>query len=110
MRKPSVLVVDDKASMVGLVVRVLEDLAQVVAAGSVREALAVLQRESVDAIVCDLRLPDGDGLEVLRAAKSLVPAPPFLLMTAFASVETAVQALTTAASRARSWRPTWATD
>ena len=97
MRKPSVLVVDDKASMVGLVVRVLEDLAQVVAAGSVREALAVLQRESVDAIVCDLRLPDGDGLEVL-------------LMTAFASVETAVQALTTAASRARSWRPTWATD
>jgi two-component system response regulator HydG len=79
--------------MVGLAVRVLEDLAQVVAAGSVREALAVLQREAVDAIVCDLRLPDGDGLEILRAAKALVPPPPFLLMTAFASVETAVQAM-----------------
>ena len=91
--KPTVLVVDDKASMVGLVVRVLEDLAQVVAAGSVREAQAVLHREAVDAIVCDLRLPDGDGLEVLRAAKALVPAPPFLLMTAFASVETAVSAM-----------------
>lgn len=93
MNKPTVLVIDDKASMVGLVVRVLEDMAQVVPAGGVREAQAVLQRQVVDAIVCDLRLPDGDGLDILRSSRALHPAPPFLLMTAFASVETAVQAM-----------------
>lgn len=93
MTKPTVLVIDDKASMVGLVVQVLEDIAQVVAAGSVREGQAILQRQTVDAIVCDLRLPDGDGLDVLRAAKALRPAPPFVLMTAFATVETAVAAM-----------------
>lgn len=93
MSKPTVLVIDDKASMVGLVVRVLEEVAQVVPAGSVREAQAVLQRQAVDAIVCDLRLPDGDGLDVLRTSRALRPTPPFLLMTAFASVDTAVQAM-----------------
>ncbi|MFO0661478.1 MAG: sigma-54 dependent transcriptional regulator [Polyangiaceae bacterium] len=93
MSKPRVLVIDDKASMVGLVVRVLEDIAMVIAAGSVREALDILERESVSAIVCDLRLPDGSGLDVLRATRTIHPAPPFVLMTAYASVETAVQAI-----------------
>lgn len=93
MNKPLVLVVDDKPSMVGLVVRVLEDVAQVVAAGTVREALAVLARDAVAAIVCDLRLPDGDGLDILRASRARRPPPPFVLMTAYASVETAVSAM-----------------
>lgn len=91
--KPRALVVDDKTSMVGLVARVLEGCAETVAAGTVREAIAVLERDRVDAVICDLRLPDGDGLEVLRAVKRQQLPPPFILMTAYASVETAVAAM-----------------
>ncbi len=91
---PAVLVVDDKANMLGLLVKVLSPVARVITAANVREALSVLGREQVAAIVCDLRMPDGDGLEVLRSLKARsLGAPPFILMTAYATVTTAVQAM-----------------
>ncbi len=93
MTRPRVLVVDDRTTMVELVGRVLDDLGEVVVAAGVGEALGVLERDRVDAVVCDLRLPDGSGLDVLRASRLRSPAPPFILMTAFASVDTAVAAM-----------------
>jgi two-component system response regulator HydG len=91
--KPTVLVVDDKANMLALLSKVLGKSARVVTAKGVRSALAVLERESVATVVCDLRMADGDGLEVLRSVRSRWPGVPFILMTAYASVPTAVQAM-----------------
>ena len=91
--KPTVLIVDDKPNFLTLLSKVLRRDVQVVTARGVREAIAAIDSATPAAIVCDLRMPDGDGLEVLRALRSRGSRAPFILMTAYATVATAVQAL-----------------
>jgi two-component system response regulator HydG len=90
---PTVLVVDDKANMLALLSKVLGKSARVVTARGVKSALGLLEKGSIHVVLCDLRMADGDGLEVLRAVRSRWPSVPFILMTAYASVPTAVQAM-----------------
>ena len=54
-----------------------------------REAVRMLNQEAADLIVSDVRMPDMDGIALLRAARESLPDLGFVLMTAFASVETA---------------------
>ena len=89
-----VLVVDDDVE----VVRLLEqDLAAagfaVVPACSGAAAVRLLRDTRVDAVVTDLRMPDVDGLEIVRAAAESQPEAKVIIITAFASVETAVEAM-----------------
>ena len=91
--KPTVLVVDDKANMLALLTKILGKSARVLTARGVRTALQVLESEPVTVVLCDLRMNDGDGLEVLRAVRSRWPGVPFILMTAYATVPTAIQAI-----------------
>jgi len=91
--KPTLLVVDDKPNMLSLLAKRFGGIARVVTAEGVIEALGALEREPVSAVLCDLRMNDGDGLDVLRAVRTRWPAVRFVLMTAHASVATAVQAM-----------------
>lgn len=91
--KPRVLIVDDKPNFLTLLSKVLGRHVQVVTARGVRQAISALDESMPDAVLCDLRMPDGDGLEVLRALRGRGCAAPFILMTAYASVPTAVQAM-----------------
>jgi two-component system response regulator HydG len=91
--KPTVLVVDDKANMLALLAKVLGKIAVVLRARGVRAALSILEKEPVSVVLCDLRMSDGDGLEVLRAVRARWPGVAFILMTAYATVPTAVQAM-----------------
>jgi len=93
LSRPHLLVVDDKPSMLALVAKLLAPLGQVTTTGTVASALRLMEAAPPAVVVCDLRLADGDGLEVLRAQRQLAPDAAFLLMTAFATVETAVQAM-----------------
>ncbi len=90
---PTFLIVDDKENMLGLMSKVMKKDGRVLVASSGGEALRILAGEEVDAILCDLKMPDMDGIDVLRASKRLRPDSEFVLMTAFASVGTAVDAL-----------------
>jgi len=90
---PLVLVVDDKQNMVRLMTKVLRQHARVRTASRGAEALRILEREPVDVVLSDLRMPDMDGIEVLKRCRVLRPATEFILMTAYASVGTAVEAL-----------------
>ncbi|MCA9608005.1 MAG: sigma-54-dependent Fis family transcriptional regulator, partial [Myxococcales bacterium] len=76
-----------------LLAKVLGKDANVLSAGGGREALEVLGREPVDVVLCDLRMPDLDGVTVLREGKKLRPHTEFVLMTAYASVDSAVEAM-----------------
>ncbi len=91
--KPNLMVVDDLDSARQMVKRVLGRSYAVFDFASVAEALPALDRARFDAIVTDLRMPGIDGIEGLRRFKAKVPEIPVILVTAFATVETAVEAM-----------------
>ncbi len=93
------LVVDDEPNML----RVLE--LQLSAAGysvekasSVEEAAPILERGGLDLVLSDLKLPGKDGLELLGRARAMDASLPVIIMTAFGTVETAVEAMKAGAS------------
>lgn len=88
------LVVDDVIDMAEMIADELEARGyDAVAVSSSREAMRLLEIERVDALVTDLRMPDIDGMQLLRASKALDPVRPVILITAFDSIETAREAL-----------------
>ena len=94
-----VLVVDDDAP----VRRACRDIAAgqgcaVTEAGSVPEAQAILKHQRVDLLLLDLRLPGGSGLALLEQVKMLHPETTVVVMTAFATVGSAVEAMRIGAS------------
>jgi DNA-binding NtrC family response regulator len=89
-----ILVVDDERSMRELLAIVLKrEGYEVLLADSGKTAIAALERAPVDLLISDIKMPDMTGLEVLRGAKALDPALEAIMMTAFASQETAIEAL-----------------
>ena len=91
--KPRVMVIDDLDSARQMVKRALSPACEVYDFASVREALPALGRAEFDVVVTDLRMPEMDGLQGLAAIRAKYPELPVVLVTAFASVETAVEAM-----------------
>ncbi|MBW6486117.1 MAG: sigma-54 dependent transcriptional regulator [Syntrophobacterales bacterium] len=92
--KPMILVVDDEAShrlMLRAVLR--EDGYAVKEASDGTEAVAAVAKEAFDAILLDIRMTAMDGIEALAEIRKISPHVPVLIMTAYASVKTAVEAL-----------------
>ncbi|NVJ07090.1 sigma-54-dependent Fis family transcriptional regulator [Myxococcus sp. AM001] len=94
MTSPTVLVVDDDRANLDSVVRIFqrEGMATLAAANGT-EALELLRRPEVAAMVTDLMMPNMDGQELLRAARAIRPDVEVVLMTAYGTVETAVAAM-----------------
>ncbi len=89
-----VLVVDDEPLMRNFAAETLRRLGkEVMTASNGQEAILRLQDEAFDLIVTDRKMPIKDGLEVLKTAKSLYPSCFVIMMTAFGSVESAVEAM-----------------
>jgi DNA-binding NtrC family response regulator len=94
MGAPSVLVADDDAVARDLLVEVLmREGYQVRAAAGGAEAIRCAESEVFDLALIDLRMPDVDGLGVLARLRALDPSPPVLILTAFATMETAIEAI-----------------
>jgi two-component system response regulator HydG len=91
--EPTILVVDDKQNMRSMLAKVLAQEGRVLQAAGGAQALALLERQTIHVVLCDLKMPDMDGLEVLRQVRQLSPQTEFVLMTAYASVATAVDAM-----------------
>jgi DNA-binding NtrC family response regulator len=89
-----ILVVDDDASLRKACCEIASGMGfTVLAAGSVPEALAVLRAQPVDMLLLDLKLPGGGGLSLLGQVKTLYPKIAVVVMTAFATVSSAVEAM-----------------
>jgi DNA-binding NtrC family response regulator len=89
-----VLVAEDDAEMLELIARVLgEEGYEVLQARDGNEALEELERGRFDLVLTDIRMPGPDGTEVLRRAMAKRLHQPVILMTAFGSIESAVQAM-----------------
>jgi two-component system, NtrC family, response regulator AtoC len=91
--KPKLMVIDDLDSARAMMRRILARAYEVYDFASVAEALPAVERAEFDAIVTDLRMPGIDGLEGLKRFKAKVPDLPVILVTAFATVETAIEAM-----------------
>jgi two-component system response regulator PilR (NtrC family) len=93
-RPPRILVVDDERSMRELLAIVLRrEGYEVLLAENCRAAIALLEREPVDLLISDIKMPDMSGVDVLRAAKQIDQDILGIMITAFASTETAVEAM-----------------
>jgi two-component system response regulator PilR (NtrC family) len=88
-----ILVVDDEQSMREMLsIMLAKEGHEVLEAGSRGQAAAALARGPVDMVVTDVRLPDGDGIEILRHVKAASPETVVIVMTAFGTADSAVAA------------------
>ena len=88
-----ILIVDDEQSMREMLAILLKkEGLEVHSAGSRSEAAETLRRGPVDLVLTDVKLPDGDGLEILRHVKSGSPETAVVVMTAYGTSEMAVAA------------------
>jgi DNA-binding NtrC family response regulator len=93
-RRPRILIVDDEEFVRESLVEVLSAAGYATAtASSVGEALAALSSQSVQAVLTDLRMPDRDGMELLRELRRLGGAVPVVMMTGVGTVRDAVEAI-----------------
>jgi two-component system response regulator PilR (NtrC family) len=94
MGKPVVLIVDDEPDLVELVQLTLERMElDSVAAGDLASARRLLGARHFDLCLTDMRLPDGDGLDLVAWIEQQQPQLPVAVITAHGNVETAVRAL-----------------
>jgi len=98
MESAKILVVDDDPDIADVLAELLQkDGHQVTTCGSGAAAIAAGKEERFDVVLADIRLPDGDGLAVLRAFLEASPETAVIVMTAFGTVETALEAIKTGA-------------
>jgi DNA-binding NtrC family response regulator len=93
-QRPSLVVVDDEQGILDVVSRFGRRAGfDVIACSGGREAIAQLQARRADVAMVDLRMPDIGGLDVIRAIREIDPHCQAVLMTGFATVDTAVEAI-----------------
>lgn len=89
-----VLLVDDDASLREVLSFAIEELGHEVSAHAGGEsALAEIEIQTPDVVVTDLKMPGIDGLELLRRVRATLPATPVIILTAFGTIEDAVEAM-----------------
>ena len=89
-----VLVIDDEPDIRELISMTLERMdIHSIGAANVAEAKAQLQQHSFDLCFTDMRLPDGDGIEIVEHIQQFFPTLPVAVITAFGNMELAIAAL-----------------
>ena len=95
MSKKTILTVDDRATSLKVVAAILRDEGyEVLQASGGKEALKIFQsRGDIDVVLSDLKMPGMDGLELYQKMNDIRKPPPFVIMTAYGTVKSAVNAL-----------------
>jgi DNA-binding NtrC family response regulator len=93
MMQPTILIVDDEKHTRDGLRRLLEDEYDTYVAEDIRGAMDVLEREPIDVMITDLRLGGDDGMTLIERALKLPHPPISIMMTAYGSVDTAVEAM-----------------
>jgi DNA-binding NtrC family response regulator len=92
--RASILVVEDDEAMRDLLREALEDDGYAVeAVGGGRAGIDRVRRGGIDLVISDVKMPDLDGLDMLREIKAVTPSPHVITITAFGSIDTAIRAV-----------------
>ena len=90
----TILIIDDEEPLRKLLARILTlERYTVLEAGTLKAAWDVLSHKAVDIILCDVKLPDGNGVDFITAAKAKYPLPEIILLTAYGNIPDGVQAI-----------------
>lgn len=92
MRK--ILIVDDEEKLRILLARIISlEGFDVLQAGDCKTALKKFEQHEIDVILCDVKLPDGNGVELTKKIKDKFPIPEIILLTAYGNIADGVQAI-----------------
>ncbi|HIL81001.1 MAG TPA: sigma-54-dependent Fis family transcriptional regulator, partial [Myxococcales bacterium] len=93
-QEPSILIVDDDPAMGQMLASMLGDSGyQQTVATSAQEALEAARHEDFDAVLSDIKMPGGSGVELVGQLREIRAGTPVVLMTAFGSIDSAVDAM-----------------
>jgi len=88
------LLIDDEVKLRSLLARILSlEHYQVTEAGTAREALRLLEKDDFPVILCDVKLPDANGVELIPQLKKIRPASEVILLTAYGTIPGGVKAI-----------------
>lgn len=90
----TILIIDDEEQLRALLSRIISlEGYSVLQAGSIKEGQKILQKEQIDVLICDVKLPDGNGVEIVKSFKSDYPLLEIILLTAFGNIADGVLAI-----------------
>ena len=90
-----ILIVDDEIDMLELLELIITDRTEyeVITTNSPLEVPDLLKKQPVDLMITDLRMPDIDGIELIEMVKQVDDQLPFIIITAYGTIESAVEAM-----------------
>lgn len=94
MNKGKILIIDDEEKLRNLFGRIIKSEGfDVAEAGDCRSAMKLLEQVEIDVVICDVKLPDGNGVELINRIKSSQPLIEIILLTAYGNIPDGVQAI-----------------
>ncbi len=89
-----ILIIDDEEQLRGLLARIISlEGYEVLQAGDCASGLKSVEHESPDVVLCDVKLPDGNGVDMVQRIKAVAPAVEVILLTAYGNIPDGVQAI-----------------
>ena len=90
----NILIIDDEEKLRGLLARIVNSEGfEVMEAGDLKSGFKKLEQNEIDVVLCDVKLPDGNGVDFLEKIKSSFPLVEVILLTAFGKISDGVQAM-----------------
>lgn len=94
MTTVKVLVIDEEEKLRNLMARIIRLEGYIVLeASSLKSAIKIIEKEELDVLICDVRLPDGSGVDFTREVKAKFPVIEIILLTAYGNIPDGVQAM-----------------
>lgn len=89
-----ILVIDDEEKLRKLLVRIIQlEGFEVFEAGNIKSGVEMLEQRNIDVVICDVKLPDGNGVDTIEILKKKSPKSEIILFTAFGNISDGVQAI-----------------
>src|SRR4029079_12365653 len=90
----NILIIDDEEQLRKLLSRIISlEGFKVEEAGTVKTGFDILKRKEIDVVLCDVKLPDGNGVDFVKEAKEKFPLIEIILLTAYGNIPDGVQAI-----------------
>lgn len=89
-----ILIVDDEEKLRNLLTRIISlEGFEVLQAGDIKSAIKKLEQQDIDVVLCDVKLPDGNGVDATKTIKEKYPSVEIILLTAYGNIPDGVQAI-----------------